>query len=529
MIKNFLILILIIIFLYSCFYSIDTTTYATAESEFNQLNILLEDDLWKNVYLNNCQYTIINNKKVLILQDNEYPFNPNIDLLVHFNHDKSIESWKPFIGNYNIVKKNFKFSQVKKVFGKSSANFISSKHSLILEPTKNSIFLNKKFLKSFTIEFWIYPSSLANNQYILQYLTPKIEKDNLIFSELKIQLYNKKLQWKFNNIFQPINTEKNVSRKSLLIESRKFIELEKWSHHALVFNHTSGSISYFINGKKDFFMEYPNHLVKFNSNKKSILIIGENLIGYLDEFTISRIAKSNYKKTIFNNKSQKSYSSQFSNKSNVFHISPYVNKSGFIVSPVYDIKSSHSFLHDFKVDSENPSITSIQYEYRIKNSPFQFNEIETINQWKSFDPSNFKPKKINGRYFQWRAILKSDNNGKSTPILKKLFFEFLIDKIPSKPREIEVFQSDNTIILSWERALEKDIKFYNIYYGFETENYFLPNVPIKIDANDIPSNIKLTYTIDFLEKGKTYFFSITAVDSNNQESDFSKEVYLFLK
>ncbi|GMT49140.1 MAG: hypothetical protein IEMM0008_0679 [bacterium] len=110
----------------------------------------------------------------IVLHDNEYRFDQKtIDLLIHFN-GRNNRPWQEQIANipeedddkpkqrYLLQKKNFSFSSTVKVFGRSSAKFARSKSTLLLRPNHGSLFRQTKHTGSFTIEFWLNPSTLSN-------------------------------------------------------------------------------------------------------------------------------------------------------------------------------------------------------------------------------------------------------------------------------------------------------------------------------------------------------------------------------
>jgi fibronectin type 3 domain-containing protein len=72
-----------------------------------------------------------------------------------------------------------------------------------------------------------------------------------------------------------------------------------------------------------------------------------------------------------------------------------------------------------------------------------------------------------------------------------------------------------TATLSWD-ASEPDLKGYKIYLATASGEYGAPIATVPIDITN--------YTVTGLETGTTYFFVVTAYDSNGTESSFSNEV-----
>ena len=75
--------------------------------------------------------------------------------------------------------------------------------------------------------------------------------------------------------------------------------------------------------------------------------------------------------------------------------------------------------------------------------------------------------------------------------------------------------------LSWSPNKEVDLAGYKIYYGItpRTDNCPPGGYPQKVDIGN-----KTSYTIEKLETGKDYYFSITSYDKSGNESCFSAEV-----
>jgi hypothetical protein len=79
--------------------------------------------------------------------------------------------------------------------------------------------------------------------------------------------------------------------------------------------------------------------------------------------------------------------------------------------------------------------------------------------------------------------------------------------------------------LSWDANTENDLDGYKIYYGKSARSGDNPNectlcgYMSAIDAGNVTS-----YDVENLDEGATYYFSISAYDTSNNESAFSDEV-----
>lgn len=78
-----------------------------------------------------------------------------------------------------------------------------------------------------------------------------------------------------------------------------------------------------------------------------------------------------------------------------------------------------------------------------------------------------------------------------------------------------------TANLSWNANIESDLAGYKIYYGTSPRTGGCPpgGYPINISVGNVTS-----YALSGLTDGQTYYFSIIAYDTSNNESCFSSEV-----
>ena len=95
-----------------------------------------------------------------------------------------------------------------------------------------------------------------------------------------------------------------------------------------------------------------------------------------------------------------------------------------------------------------------------------------------------------------------------------------VNNAPANNLIPEIFPSGKAT-LSWSPNTEPDLAGYKIYYGAISRTGTCPpgGYPQKVDIGN-----KTAYTIDKLEKGKAYYFSITSYDKSGNESCFSAEV-----
>lgn len=76
--------------------------------------------------------------------------------------------------------------------------------------------------------------------------------------------------------------------------------------------------------------------------------------------------------------------------------------------------------------------------------------------------------------------------------------------------------SGGTAMLSWDVSTGSDLAGYKIYQATTSGGYGAPIATLSMDVTN--------YTVTSLEAGATYFFVVTAHNSDGAESSFSNEV-----
>ena len=75
--------------------------------------------------------------------------------------------------------------------------------------------------------------------------------------------------------------------------------------------------------------------------------------------------------------------------------------------------------------------------------------------------------------------------------------------------------SSGTAMLSWDASRGPDLAGYKVYQATASGGYGAPIATVSMDVTN--------YTVTGLETGTTYFFAVTAYNSDGAESSFSNE------
>ena len=506
-----------------------TANFSFSQALTEKINIGTKISKWNDAYLVGVK--AIKGKDGsynIVLEDRNENDEENLDLLIDFDINND-ESASPVKGDYKLLNSRLNLSKFEKQKGKSSGKFYTSNDYISLEAGKFAWFNEKNNCKSFTIEFWINPQNLFDGQIIFEKIGPNLPHNKFISPEIKrlqnsgIRCYLKsgRIYFSFINFFHDIkkiieqdNVDNSASEKEYHqfdINSHERLKAKEWTHIALTYNDINGKMMLYVNGEISEFMWCTidkTHIGRklipfFKEGEESPLVIGKNYSGYIDEF---KVVKEN---------------------KNTFNINSFTNTPGYIISKVFDLGSKNSTIKKMKLNSIIHKGSGIKFEYRINPVLFGTEARDDVVKWNEF---NYKyPEIINnniGRYFQFRITLYPSYKGEFSPEINNIYVEYEKILPPGKPKNLIVKSESSKSILSWNGIPGKNISGYKIYYGTEPGNYLSTGTPIYVPIKTLKNKVRPTFIIENLQPYKIYYFSVTAYDKYNQESDFSKEVMI---
>lgn len=478
-------ILLVIFFLFSSFSIKNNIVYENKEYKWK--NIFKKEGISQFLFKNNIAFS---------LKENEYEYNDSNDLILHFNA-KYKENLKIY-GNY--IKKTISYipDSSNSILGKASASFSLHHHRIELFPTKNSIFYPGKILKSFIIDFWLYPQASYEGNTIFSYYGPTYIKefDKIDYAGIRCYLEKNQVKLNFSNIFylkdNPVSFE---------ILTNVYLDIASWQHIAISYNALNGKLVITKNNKKKKIIwvtetgkENGTLLVpKITEYLKVPFNIGNSFFGNIDEFHIGKYFCEE------------------------FNLSKYITTYGEIVSKVIDFNYYSSYYKNFKTISDESNKTKVYVFARASEEIFDEND-NTIPWIKATESTVLK-----GRYLQWKLKLYPSFNGNYTPLVYDLKYDFVPNYPPSKPARVSYeLLGNGKVLIKWEKNLESDIKGYYVYYGKKSRFY------IDHDAEEGASPIftKDNYIILTLPKYIQYYISVRTVDKAyiNQKSVFSDEI-----
>jgi hypothetical protein len=501
----------------------------------------------------------------VILKDKSPVYTGNTELLLNFDRATRTHVSEES-AYYDIDAVSIFPSDAVEKHGQGSAGFLRYGNSIEIKPLPRSIFFDKVPLQSFTIDFHLYPINVHDSVVVLSWYAPTVDTEQG-FSGLKAYFHKGRLHWEFSNVFHEIQLgfdEGVISAESplrIVIGELDPTPLNEWHHHAIHYDSRSGLIILRFDGRESnlYWATADNQEQgkllegRFSRHIGVPMTLGDHFLGYIDEFRIS--------------KGSRLYTpGDYVVSSRTGDITddgiPLDNKGsksgkGFIISNVIDLENRGTKIVRFSWDSEEEKGTALRVFFRVSNEYFAPSSdyldpgeevgaddyVRDFIAWrKTSNPQPWVPVRNSedisihhkGRYLQWMVVLFG-TEGLYTPTLYNLTVSFEPNIPPTRPILLAADPAAGGIKLKWVRNKEKDLVGYKIYYGNRT-GYYVGNKPQFVPAitkGDPDSASAMeheeigdtrTFVLNGLENEDVYFVSITAVDEEGQESDFSREL-----
>ena len=425
-----------------------------------------------------------------------------VDLFLPFDAQNK---QKAITDNYETIQTNFQYKKSNAYIG-TCAYFYKDEHKMELQGNEKSVFVPGRVIGSFTINFYIYPMNLSDNNVLFKIGSHYYENsnDSICDQSFSAVLDEGIFKCQFRNVF---NNEKNKPIPEFTVKAYQRILPQEWTNLTITYDSFSGVIRLFINGVENGIAKAAGESVYpmiFNPVNRCILDVGTSYIGAMDDFLIKHGAETDKIESGF----------------------PVEGAS--VVSKVHKLDDFNIIIKDINFMDYLQDGAEVEYFGRFSSHPFDADDtIQCIKpvEWVPLTKeklSFLKNKKA--AYFQWKALLLPGINSAESPHFSGITLEYEKDFPPASPSGVKVAEKDGNIFLKWKNNTEQDLKGYKIYYGTKPGVYFCDDAaegesPIIVDK---VNNFKLTK----LKKNLIYYITITAFDdkSATHESEFSEEV-----
>ncbi|QOW60998.1 LamG-like jellyroll fold domain-containing protein [Treponema pedis] len=423
------------------------------------------------------------------------------DMYISFDFDEPVEE----TGSYSLTEHSvIRTDSDKAKFGEGAG--LCSPHSktggVKLMPMPDSFFAGNTILKSFTIEFWLYPQAAESGSKILKWWASLMDKKKTMYQNIIASILNNKLEWEFFNIWQ----DKNNKGIDVRLLGKSNIIPETWSHHLITYNDETGLLEYRMNGRTE-------DIIYLTSTGREGSQVMYSMLGTPSDVVIAL----NYSGLIDELKVVKQFTEPAMSWEVASLFEKYPLEGGRIETNIIDSGGKKSVAKMLKASFDNPAQTDVEFFIRSADSPF--NWTENYPEWKTVK-FNEAVKDITGRFFQIACDIYPDSNGTKSPLIHSIVFQYEKDGEPLPPAKVFAKALDGAVELIWAPSVDFDTKGYLIYFGEKKGEYQYPGSPI--DAGNVTK-----YKIENLKNGKNYFFAIAAYDEENgaHSGATSKEVY----
>lgn len=449
------------------------------------------------------------------------------DMLLDFDN----ENVRDKTGNYKVVS-NYLQSTSQSVMGNGAA--LSRKQGgVVLEGKYGSLFGTAGTVGSFTISFWLSPSSASSGEVIFnwrssrtgysavagghsQFHTNYTRAESVNYQQITASFVGGKIEWSFFNVFD--GAEKLASAIAndgdIRITGTTPVIPSRWSYHVISFNEETGLLEYRVNGNIEALTYVTTnergsgYVYPLYFGAPSEVEICPAYIGKMDDFKIER----------------KSYDVDAGEVSDATpEIVPSIYRvTGGRIETQPLLTTAGSTLNKITAEMSVPEQTAVRLYVRSGDTYFNWTEDEPA--WMPIS-SGEKIEGVSGRYFQIAADLYPDGSGKVAPVVTDFTVDYTPPQSPLPPFTVKAVAGNGSVNISWSDSVDDIAGGYYVYYGIRPGEY-LGRMAVQ-GASPVNVGNTTSVTLTGLKNNTIYYFAIAAWSSFDERivGQLSKEVY----
>lgn len=441
----------------------------------------------------------------LELDTNSFKISEETDLLFDFEQNEQTD----LTGNYSVVNNNLYYAE-KAAMGKKSGLSRKNSGGLIIEGNDYSIFGKSGPTGSFSIEFWICPSTVENGEVLLNWRSSLNDSNTVEYQVINVYVDRHKLKWLFSNIFYGYKDNSG----DIELWGKDTLVPNEWSLHSFSYNENNGAIEYRVNGMLEDIKYVTTHKTEegsiflANTGIKANLEICPDYTGFIDDF---RIEKTSYDERL----------EQIAENASFLHRSLYKTNGGRFES-VPLLTKPGSRLNNISAVMNVPMQTSV--EFYVRSGDNCYNWTDSYPEWVLVKEGE-EISGINGLYFQVAAELYPDGNGTVSPSVTEITLNYEEIPLPLPPFNIYAEKGNEKVTLHWSYSVDEHVGGYYVYYGTRPGEY-LGRFAIEGDSPINVGNVN-SFTVSGLKNGTIYYFAVSAWSNIDNKicGELSKEVY----
>ncbi len=390
--------------------------------------------------------------------------------------------------------------------GAGAAIFNTDGEGITLRGNASAMFAQRGELPSFTISFWLYPSSTENGSTVFLWRSSIVPEGGQapIYQGIKAAFEKNRLVWDFSNMWV---SELGEPLQARLVPDRITVP-GKWSFHQVSYDADSGFLEYRIDGlteaavyvAREAGISRRNAVTGFIGGK-SDLEIAPKYSGLMDEFRIDRQPLADV------------------SVEGLREVAGFYPAAGgkFTTAPI-DAGWGASRLLSVDISVIEPEGT--ESEFYVRGG-------DNFHEWTEDSPRwvpliNGRPsEEISGQYFQIAGGLYPDGSRSKTPLLTWISLNLEKDNAPWPPLKVRGEAGNGSVRLSWSPPADSGAKGYLVYYGEGQGEYLSQGSPV--DAGN-----SLSCVISGLENGKMYYFAVASYGDSGSlfPGSYSPEIAL---
>lgn len=411
-------------------------------------------------------------------------------------------------GKYKVVKSGV-FSSRKPAAGKKSV-LSRGRGGIELRGDETSLFGAEGPAGSFSIDFWICPSTVENGEILLSWRSSKNIGGQVVYQLISTSFYKNRITTLFSNIFEGYS----ANGGDVSLSSSRTIIPNQWSYHRISFEEETGILEYRIDGQ----LEDIKYLTDTGHEGGTVytavmgvpadLHIVPSYAGLLDDFRILR-SFTNLAQEEASSNSRIGLPERYRTSGGRFESVPVLAKQGTIIN---------------KVDAELSEPEQTEVNLYVRAGENYFNWTEDFPEWVSVVPGQ-EIENLSGLYFQVAAELFPDGGGMTTPSVTEISVEYTTLPEPFPPYRISAEKGDGQVTLTWSYSVDDSAGGYYIYYGNRPGEY-LGRAAVQ-GASPINVGNVTSATLTGLKNGEIYYFAVAAYSKLDERicGALSKEVY----
>lgn len=388
-------------------------------------------------------------------------------------------------GKYDVLYAHVRLSapeQARQGTGAALCN--TTGEGILLRGNGGALFSAQEELPSFTVSFWLYPSSTETGGQIFSWRSSVIPEEGEglpVYQSIRAGFERNRLVWEFSNLWITQDGRALGAR----LEPVSLTVPGRWSFYQISYDAYAGVLEYRINGRTEAIVNPAaggGSAIGFVGNPSNVEIVPQ-YAGLLDEFRIARQALPAVRL-----EDLQAVSGRYPAAGGTFRTKPLDTGKGTARLLSADI----SLLAPEGTDSE----------FFVRGG-------DNFHTWTADSPQwvplvNGKPAaEITGRYMQISGGLYPDSAREKTPLLTWISLHLEKENSPWPPLNVRGTAGNGKVKISWNAPADRAVNGYLVYYGEAAGEYLSAGSPA--DAGN-----SLSCVISGLENGKMYYFSVAS-------------------